>query len=182
MEDFKKLQEALRVERHPSNIEVWRKETKSDSPYYSKDEEAYYDLEPPKTKNDLLERIIRFQNQWAKYKAQNPTPKFSIPALFTLFIPRGQEAVVAFLKRNDSLLPLLFEASKEIRKYFPESCLFLELISDPDGEDPDQLFAYISTDLPPREARPKLKALDRDWWLDAVGRAQGKLCISLEYQ
>lgn len=186
MEDFKKMQEALRVDRHPSDIEVWRRETRSESRYYSEPEKAFCDFEPlqvtkktPIGKKALIEEIIQFQIQWRKYKSQSSTSKTGISASFVL---REPQLVNSFLKKNMFLFPLLVEASREIKTYFPHSRLYLQLMSDPDGVDPDQLVLYISTDLPPKEARPKLKAFYREWWVDTLGRAQGKLCISLEYQ
>jgi len=183
MEELRKLQEALGFERHPGNIESWRKERHSESPWYSERERAYYDRTLPKTtapkRTDLIEHIIQFKICLDKYRVRVSVTK---PGITGRFVFRGSKRVLSFLGRNPYLVPLLTEAGKEINKYFPEPELFLEIVSDPDGVDPDQLFLYISTDLPPSEARPKLKALDREWWLSALDKAQGKLCISLEYQ
>jgi hypothetical protein len=106
----------------------------------------------------------------------------SKPGIESLLTFRGREEVSYFLRENPFLVTLILEARSEIGKQFPDSQLFLEVLSDTEGIDPDRLYLYISTDLPPTEARPRLKALDNDWWLAALNRAQGKLCISLEYQ
>jgi len=98
-----------------------------------------------------------------------------------LFTVRDQQEVDAFLRENPFLSGLTLEARIQIRKHFPDSELILETISDPEGLDPDKLFLYIGTKESPRDARPRLKALDREWWLAALERAQGKLCIGLEY-
>jgi hypothetical protein len=102
--------------------------------------------------------------------------------LLGLFSIADRPSVDAFLCANDFLLPLLMEAGGEINRRFPGTGMALELMTDPEGMDAEQLFLYICTTLPPSEARPKLKELDRDWWLSALKRAHGKLCISLEYQ
>lgn len=106
----------------------------------------------------------------------------SKPGIESLLTFRGREEVSYLLRENPFLVTLILEARSEIRKHFPDSQLFLEVLSDTEGIDPDRLYLYISTDLSPTEARPRLKVLDYDWWLAALNRAQGKLCISLEYQ
>lgn len=177
MQDLKELQESLIIERHPSTIQAWPSERQNESPYYSKYEKAYYDLIPPKaTRRELVDFLDLLRVVWIKRKHRTST------LLSSLFTFRDPQAVVSFLRKNDFLVPLLIEANKEIKKHFPESQTYLELVSDPEAVDEWQLFLYISTKLAPREARPILKRLDNEWWLAALERAQGKLCISLEYQ
>lgn len=182
MEDIEKPEEILEFECDPLRyLGAWGKEHHQDSPWYSESEKAYYDYRRPRTiratRKDSLRRISQLVIYWRTYKSR-PTTKTGIENLFTL---RGEQEVDSFIKKNFFLVSLLTEARTEIKKYFPKSQLFLELIHDPDEVDPDQLFLYISTELSPREARPVLKQFDNDWWLAALGRAQGKLCISLEY-
>ena len=98
------------------------------------------------------------------------------------FTVRNHEEVGSFLRENRFLVTLALEARNEIRKHFPESELLLEVLRDTEGIDPDILYLYVSTDLSPTDARPRLNSLDNGWWLHALRRAQGKLCISLEYR
>jgi hypothetical protein len=125
-------------------------------------------------KKQVLRRIARVY-----YRSRISTPR---PAIETSFTLRNRQEIDAFLRESPFLVSLALEARVQIKKYFPDSELTLETISDPEGLDPDTLFLYISTHDAPRDARPKLKALDREWWLTALERAKGKLCISLEYQ
>lgn len=99
-----------------------------------------------------------------------------------LFSLRDRSRVESFLIANDFLFGLLIEAGGQINRRFPAAGMALEVIADPDGTEADQLFLFIHTTLPPKEARLKLKEFDRDWWLSALKRARGRLCISLEYQ
>lgn len=183
MDDLRRPEDSLGFECDPlPYLEAWRKEHHQESPWYSEREGAYYDFRRPRairaTRKDSLRRIPELMKYWRAYKSRS-TIQTSLEDYFTL---RDKREVTFFIKRNPSLIHILTQARTEIKKYFPESQLFLELISDPDGVDPDQLFLYISTDLSPREARPILKQFDNDWWLAALERAQRKLCISLEYQ
>jgi len=124
-------------------------------------------------KKQILRRIAG-----VSYRFRAATSK---PRLDSLLTFRNPEVVASFLSDNPFIVKLILEARDEIRKQFPDSQLFLEVLSDTEGIDPDKLYLYVSTDLSPKEARPRLKALDNDWWLAALNRAQSKLCISLEY-
>ncbi len=93
-----------------------------------------------------------------------------------------QETVVrGFLDAQEYLLPLLFEASGEIQKDFPDSALFLTVDIDPDGTY-DQLVIYIETTLSAEQALARLSRIQQRWWLDALEAARGHLGISLTYR
>ncbi len=57
----------------------------------------------------------------------------------------------------------------------------LEVIIDSEAVDDRELFAFIRTSLPSDEVLTKLDRLDHEWWLDAMDRAKGKLCIHVEF-
>ena len=95
---------------------------------------------------------------------------------------RKPTEVSRFLEVNPFLIPLLKEAFTLIRKYFPSSKLILEAVADPEAIDEEQLVVFIAANHDPDEASEALHRLDEDWWLDAMERAQDKLCITLEFQ
>jgi hypothetical protein len=77
---------------------------------------------------------------------------------------------------------LLLEAHEKILTHFgAESHATLEIITDPEVEDDQELFVFVRTLLPPKEAFARLEQLDREWWLDASEKAQGKMCIHLRF-
>ncbi len=94
---------------------------------------------------------------------------------------RKPTEVSHFLEVNPLLIPLLREAFTLIRKYFPSSKLILEAVADPEAIDEEQLVVFIAATHDPDEASEALNRLDEDWWLDAMERAQDKLCITLEF-
>lgn len=104
---------------------------------------------------------------------------FSIEGLYSL---KGKAAVIQFLDEYPFLIPLLLEARKNIHAHFPNSEVSLEVIVDPEAEDDDQLLASVSTSLGAEDVYRRLKEFDRAWWLDALGRSQGLLCISVNLQ
>lgn len=109
-------------------------------------------------------------------------PQVEIDLLERLYTFRGRPEVLWFLGRYPFLVPLVLEAYSKIGDYFPLSQVFLEVFTDPEGIDEDQLVMFIATDLTPDEAVSRLDEFDEDWWLDALDQAQGKLCINVEFR
>lgn len=94
---------------------------------------------------------------------------------------RDSKAVISYLVNHSSLIPLLLEAYGKIPNYFPHSQVFLQIVTDPEMIDDEQLVIYIGTDLAPDKAVDRLEALDENWWLDASLETDGELCIHLEF-
>jgi hypothetical protein len=96
------------------------------------------------------------------------------------FALRNESEVAAFLAEHPFLLPLPRESYDRINEQFPNARPVLEVVTDPEGADDFQLALFIHTRLAPEEAMANLERFD-DWWLDAMDRARGKLCITLEF-
>ena len=94
---------------------------------------------------------------------------------------REPAMVNSFLNQYPFLVSLLLEANPHLRKHFPDQQIFLEVISDPETVDASQLVAIIVETSSPDEAFDCLERFDREWWISAVGRARGKLCINVEF-
>jgi len=56
----------------------------------------------------------------------------------------------------------------------------LEVADDPESTD-SQLVAIIIVSSSPDEVADRLEQFDRAWWLGAVRRARGDLCITVEF-
>ncbi len=85
-----------------------------------------------------------------------------------------------FLERHAFLVPILDEAQVQLARYFPQAQIALELSSDAEGHPSDeQLVLLVGTILPAAVALAQLKCFDREWWLDKVDQAQGKITINL---
>lgn len=108
--------------------------------------------------------------------------KTEIQWLEQLYTFRERPGVLRFLNKYPFLVSLLLEAHKKIGDYFPNSQVFLEVVTDPETINDHQLVTFIATNLVPDKAVDSLNRFDDDWWLDALDRAQGKLCINLEFQ
>ena len=88
-----------------------------------------------------------------------------------------------FLDENPYLVPLLDEAKARILDYFPDPEITLSVESDNEVNiQGEQLAMLIGTTLSPEDALEKLKRLDKDWWLDKVAQARGKLVINVEFR
>ncbi len=99
-----------------------------------------------------------------------------------LYKMRNHDEVVRFVEKNPFLAPLLSEARPQIQKHFPAAEAFLQFVVDPEIPDYEELVVSIATDLGSGEAVRRLLQLGDDWWFGSLQRAQGKLCITLEFR
>ncbi|KPJ64925.1 hypothetical protein AMJ44_11925 [candidate division WOR-1 bacterium DG_54_3] len=109
-------------------------------------------------------------------------PNFIIQLLERHYVFRQRDEVIGFLESHPFLVSLLLEARSKISVYFPEyPAVFLQLLIDPEIPKDVQLIASIRTNLSPDEALDRLNSLDEGWWLESIDRAQGELCIHVEF-
>jgi hypothetical protein len=90
--------------------------------------------------------------------------------------------VLDFIENHKFLNELLLQAEKEIKVYFPDSKLFLEVKSDVENREDTKLVLSICPDYSPKEAHSKLKQLRKAWWFDASDSSNDKLAINLRYR
>lgn len=96
---------------------------------------------------------------------------------------RRYPEVFAFLQRHPNLIPLLIETAQVIPHYFGQGTpIALDIATDPEAEDDQQLVAWIQTDLEPIKAIARLTEFDTEWWLAASHASHDKLCIHVEYR
>ncbi|MDP3047381.1 MAG: hypothetical protein Q8O07_07890 [Chloroflexota bacterium] len=99
--------------------------------------------------------------------------------IFTFVRP---QEVQAFLSANSHLIQLLFEARRQVSRYFGQDApVFLEVVSDPESANDKQLFALVGTSLSPQEALGTLDRLDQDWWLDVSDQSHGNLVVDVKF-
>jgi hypothetical protein len=76
---------------------------------------------------------------------------------------------------------LLLEAHDNIMKYFPNNPpVFLRLSIAPEDLSEDELVASVASGLDVDTVADTLREFDEGWWLAALTRASGKLCITIE--
>lgn len=101
-----------------------------------------------------------------------------------LYDLRSSQEVHRFLQIHSYLVFLLIEVYEKLLVYFAP--LFakpiLEVITDPESENDQDLFVLVPTQDSPAEALARLDRLDREWWLDVLHRARGKVTIDIEYR
>jgi hypothetical protein len=98
------------------------------------------------------------------------------------FYVKGEQAeFFDFLSKNAYLFPLVTQAYHNIKLYFTNSPVALELITDPEEPKTSQIaMKVLIKDLSPHAAVKKLRDFDQDWWLDNLPLAKNKLVIQLE--
>ena len=104
-----------------------------------------------------------------------------IEALEQLYTFRGRSEILEFLTQHPFLIPILLEAPKKIRQYFPDSQLFLEVERDPEVIDWIMLVLSILMKLDPNDAVDKLNQLDWNWGLHNSYEVRSKFITTLEY-
>lgn len=95
---------------------------------------------------------------------------------------RLEPPVGRFLHAHPTLVDLLLEAYAYLEQYFglnPQ--VGLEVVSDPDSDDSEELFANIRTSLSVDEALERLDRLDQGWFLAQLGRTGGRFNFNLEF-
>jgi hypothetical protein len=104
-----------------------------------------------------------------------------IESLEQLYRLRERSQVLEFINKHPFLLPVLLEAPAEIRQYFPDSQLFLEVV--PDAEIPDWVHLVLSIlmTLEPNDAVARLNQLDNDWSRSLPYQVHQKFFTILEY-
>ncbi|MBI4704639.1 MAG: hypothetical protein HY744_26340 [Deltaproteobacteria bacterium] len=92
----------------------------------------------------------------------------------------GAEDILA---REPSLALFLPEVCAKVREVFGgDADLALERFDDPEAPQSEpMLFVLVKTRLDGRTAATALERFHEEWWLDNMGRAQGKLEVSVEF-
>ena len=83
------------------------------------------------------------------------------------------------LREDAALAALVEEAKSRLRGFIPDARFRTRLESDPDYGGDEQVVLGVSTDLPEEEALAALRRFDREWWVQEVTRAGGRLCVDL---
>ena len=138
-----------------------------------------------KTFQNILLAIQNFSNIYSYVKSNTVDLQFlnsqfqKISELYTF--RSGSLQILNFLIRNEKLLHFVIEAKAHISDYFPEDELILEIISDPEEDEDEEIVIYVRTNLQVEEALPKLNEFDESWFLNAITVYGENLCIDLEY-
>lgn len=86
-----------------------------------------------------------------------------------------------FLENNAEIVPMVFEAYQQIKVYFPNEEIRLEVTSDVEDNGCESLFAHILTTLSVEEAHQKLDDLDEEWYLDQSVEVQNLFNFDLRF-
>ncbi len=132
---------------------------------------------------ELLGSIRRILRQGIRGETLSPLLTLDLWTLEQPYILRGHSEVPEFLADNSFLLPVLQDAHKQIKNYFGKSTqIVLEVVTDPEVAEDQELLIFIRTSLSPDKAFKKLKEFDKGWWLDTPFNVREKLCIDVEFE
>ena len=93
-----------------------------------------------------------------------------------------EEEILAFLERYPTVAPLLFDIRSNIRRFFGEDPVRLELFYDPEWpEDGPKLVVNIQTHYASREALDRLHQFDDEWWIKSRDEIDAPVMVSFEH-
>jgi len=100
-----------------------------------------------------------------------------------LYSLRKRSEVMKYLANNFFLFPFLQDVYEQIRSYFGKSGQpILEVVTDPEAIEDQELVIFIHTTLSADEAIERLEQFDEQWWLNAPVNIRKKLCIDVEFE
>lgn len=92
---------------------------------------------------------------------------------------QDREEIVAYLRGNPDLIPVLQEAPDRIRESFPSSGLSIAMFTDPESEL-TELAVVIHYDGEPESTTERLLEFSRKWWGKVARPLAGRMMVCLE--
>ncbi|MFC1623663.1 hypothetical protein ACFL05_00910, partial [Patescibacteria group bacterium] len=80
-------------------------------------------------------------------------------------VVEDSEGINKFLENFPGIINCLYDIPERLKQYFPGSFIKLELFSDPEEDNSEELFAEVQTFLDPENASEQLSKLNREWLL-----------------
>lgn len=90
--------------------------------------------------------------------------------------------VFDFIAKHTMLEALLVQARDQLERQFGRDAhIDLKVVHDPEDASVEQLFGYIKTKLPVREALERLDNFDKAWFLGVLDQTGGLLNFDVEF-
>ena len=91
-----------------------------------------------------------------------------------------ENEILSFLERYPTAAPLLFDIRTNIRRFFAEDPVRLDMFYDPEWpQDNPQLVVNIQTSLEPMEALARLHKFDDEWWIKHLSENRAPIIVSM---
>lgn len=135
-------------------------------------------------KGEKSSSVEELQSLKSKIKISRIPKKYLIARLSKIYELREPLNTLKFITKYPGILSLIFEAHLEIRKYFLDEKLVLEVISDTEFSSWQKLVISIFTKKNADEAFNRLNLLDENWWLDAAmsNPVGSQLSLGVEFE
>ncbi|HLP90653.1 MAG TPA: hypothetical protein VK184_18990 [Nostocaceae cyanobacterium] len=145
------------------------------------------EAESSKIQKSYSTNLTQKEDLWPKLTPKNSVNRLisynlrRIAKLYT-FQAEHEKEIYDFINQHPGLIDLVSEAHPQIRNYFPNEKLTLEVVTDYEDPDWKKLVIYIWSNCSDNEASKKLRNFNQNWWLDASGGVGLNLCIDLEFE
>jgi len=110
-------------------------------------------------------------------------PAFESEWIVQNYIVVGRDEVLEFVTQHPFLVPLLKAIPGQLKTYFSDARLYLEVSYDPEIPDYEKLVVFISPDAyAPEQAFDLFKQFKYGWWLATSQQTQNMLHVMLGYR
>lgn len=93
-----------------------------------------------------------------------------------------EEEIRAYLERYPPVAPLLFDIRSNIRRFFGDDPVRLEMFNDPEWpEDGPKLVVNIQTHYASGEALDRIHQFDQEWWFQNRKGMHAPLLVTFEH-
>jgi hypothetical protein len=130
------------------------------------------------TSPNAKEMIQLFSSLDLQMAEHNKEFDLAINTLRRMYMFSDDDEVTAFLKLNRTVAPLLIEAFSHMSGAFTGTAILLELMNEEESSQTINALALWAGKR--EEARAALRKFDQEWWLDNIGKANGR--IVFDYQ
>lgn len=131
----------------------------------------------------MYEPLINFPapKVMAPWHDKNKIKRLQLEPLAKFYRYRGSEDLLPFLNASPQLITFLQDSHPYLLQHFgKETTYVLELISEPEKSNLQQLLVYIRTLMPTDQALSQLDQFDEEWFLEQLHRVGDLINFNLE--
>jgi len=150
--------------------------------------ESYYTTKHSHKSLKGLERRTSRKSQksserWVIDKKDKHEPRnyFTSHRLSNLYTIPNKIDVDSFLAKHPKLIDFALKAAAQVKKYFSNEILSLEVVSDPEIPDYEEISVYIETSLNAEDAFQRLSEFDEQWLLESLDETNSLFSFNLRF-
>jgi len=128
-----------------------------------------------KSKKNIERWVI---DKKVKHESRN---YFTLHRLNNLYLIPNKIDIDNFLVKHPKLIDFALKAVSQVKKYFSNEILSLEVVSDPEIPDYEEICVYIETSLNAEDAFQRLSEFDEQWLLGSLDETNSLFSFNLRF-